>query len=268
VFFVSTFFFQVQLTIMSSFSDAAYLSTVFEYLSLMEIASLGRVNQYWNYVSRVCPRSVLDTVGLHMSTEQLLAMVLANRRNLTKIRLSSFHIEQLADGLLNILNQLPHLEHIELLEANRDGSVLFNGQALSEVSKYEIPGKKSLVLSCDPNIPSVKRLLNSLAPNLSTIAFLRGCESIFETEKQLMDFFENSCNFSLLSCVYLGTCNTAVEMDPVIALLLTNAENLRYIQWSNASASLEMMKALMQKEKKIHCAFEGAGFLSYFYGMV
>jgi hypothetical protein len=253
---------------MSIASEPAYLSTVFEYLSLMEIASVGRVNQYWSFVAQVCPRSVLDTVGLNVSTDQLLAMVLANRRNLTRLRLSSFHIELLADGLMQIIDQLPLIEHIELFQANRDGSVFLNNQNLAQVSKYQLTGTKSLVLSCDPSIPSVNRLLTHLAPTMSTIAFIRGCENLFETEKELLIFVEKNCNFSLLNCLFFGSCSSMVEMDPVIALLLTRAQNLKFIQWSNASASLEMMKALMQCEKKIHCAFEGAGFLSYFYGMV
>ena len=248
--------------------DPAYLGTVFEYLSLMEIASLGRVNHYWSRVSTVCPRSVLDTMGLSIRNDQLLAMVLANRRNLTKIRLSSSHLEQLAAGLLQILPQLPLLEHVELYQANRDGSVLYNAESLAEISKYERPGCKSLILGCDPSIPSVYRLVMHLIPQLSTVAFLKGTDSIFSTEKELINFLENSCNFPNLNCLHLGTCSNSVEMDPVIALLLAKAAELKYIQWSNASAGLEMMRALMLSENKIQCAFEGAGFLSFFYRMV
>jgi hypothetical protein len=245
------------------------LPTVFEFLPLMEVSALGHVNQYWNYVSSVCPMSVIDTVGLSIPIPRLMALINANRQSLVSLRMSNEDLECLIDEILTILPYLVKLESIAVFQANDDGSVSLG--SLWEVDKYTAPrltgkGVASLVLGCDPAIPAVGRLLNRLTPNLTTLAFLRGTENFFKTETDIQTFLSSNCSLDELQCLYLGHCLGTVDMDPVIALLLNSAKKLRYVEWSNAGAGLDMMKAIM-KTGSIHCAFEGAGFLSFLFRM-
>lgn len=235
---------------------------------MMDVGIVGTVNRHWNTVSQVCPRTVIDTVGMALSVDQLTALLIANRRTVHTVRISSNDVGELVERIIPILPQLVKLENLAFFSAAKDGTVFLNNGALKDVEQYIVSGKKSLILGCDPSLPAVEKLIIEMAPQLNTLVFLRGCDSLLKTDKQILNFLETNIDIEKINCLYLGHCSGGAELDPVIALLLSKASNLQYIQWSNAGASLEMMRALMSAEPKIHCAFEGAGFLSLFYRMV
>ena len=249
------------------------LTSVFEFLPLVEITTFSAVNRHWNFTASVCPMAVIDTLGMAIPLDRLLDLIRTNRRNVAILRISVRRqdLDSLMHELNILLPQMIRLHHLSIFTAHDNGSVTFNLQALAEVDKHSQPpesssGLSSLVLGCDPSIPSVRTFLAKVAKRLSTLAFLRGCHTVFKTEVEITQFLQDECDLACLRCLHLGACASAIDMDPLIALLLTHCQDLRYVQWSGAGASLDMMKSIMNK-KPIQCAFEGVGFLSLFMGL-
>ena len=259
----------------ATLSELPCLTSVLEYLPLLEIASFSRVNKWWDFSASVCPFSVLDTVGVSIPTERLIGMILANRTNLHVLRVSvpETRLSRFVQALTRILPQLTRLESLAIFTESADGSVRCNSQALLDIERRHTPTTgteyriTTLVLSCDPSVPAVRALIDTVAPGLTGIAFLRGCHDIFRSGDELSQFFELRLNMASIRCLYLGHCNSEIDMDPVIARLLADATQLEYIQWSGAGASIDMMKSLMQR-KSLECAFEGAGVLSMLTGLL
>lgn len=247
------------------------LPTVFEFLPLIEVTSMGLVNRHWNLVASVCPMTVIDTVGMSISTERLIDLIRANKRHLVSLKVSAIEVDQLVDLLIPLMQSLTRLEHLSIFSANADGAVRFDLGTLSAIEKHSpikrsrTCGLKSLVLGCEVSGSSIEKLLYQVSPQLTTLAFLRGCDSLFKTDEELIEFLNTKCTLSQMVCLHLGHCPGSVDMDPVIALLLAEADRLRYIHWSNAGAGLDMMKALMTHNGPIHCAFEGSNFLSFLF---
>ena len=250
---------------MSVLSSIDCLPSVFEYLSLVDASVLGSVCRHWGVVSQVCPRTVVDTVGFNIDPNQVVSMLLSSRRTVRTVRISAYDVEALLEAVLPILPELSNLENLAIFSAQKDGSVFCNGGGLKMIESYQRPGRRSLILSCDPSLPVINKLLTSWGKSLSSIAFLQGTFAIFKSEKDVVNFLDSKIDIAKLECLHLGHCKCSLDLDPVIAKLLAQAGQLKYIQWSDAGASLEMMRALMTSERKIKCAFEGAGFLSSFF---
>ena len=253
--------------------DLASLTSVFEFLPLVEIISCSNLNRHWNFTASVCPMAVIDTVGMAIPLDRLIHMISSNRRNVTILRMSvtRANMDALILELEKLMPEMTRLNHLSIFTAHDDGSVTFNFQALTDIDKHSLTkedesGLKSLVLGCDPAIPSVRTFMSIHARTLSTLAFLRGCHTAFKTEVEIAEFLESQCDLASVRCLHLGACSSSMDMDPLIALLLTQCESLRYVQWTGAGASLDMMKSIMSK-KPIECAFEGVGFLSLFMGL-
>lgn len=267
------------LGIMSSSSvltELPCLGSVLEFLPLVEMTRCSGMSKAWNLASFDSPLLYLDTVGISVSLDRLVQIVKDHRRTLVSLRVSfprAKDLDRFACELMSIMQDMPCLKQIALFSAYPDGSVRMNLHALSEIDRFSFswncdPKLESLVLGVDDlgSHPGVRDLLLKSAKTLSSLAFLKGCETLFRTDSELTEFVSNTLSLDTLKCLHLGFCDSSIDMDPVIAAILSRASSLEYIQWSGSGASIDMMKSLMGC-RKMHCAFEGVGFLSMLLGL-
>ena len=238
---------------------------------------MSTVNRWWNFVATVFPCSVLDTVGLDIPLDRLLYIIFRNRRNteILKVSVRETDIDEFVERLTPLLSDATLLTTLQIFSSNRDGAVRIPLKDLHDVEKFSTskrlmpettPGIQTLVLSCDPCGESIRSLLKLTGPSLTSLSFLKGCGRLFKSEEEITEFISHTLRLENIECLYLGSCSSSVDMDPVIARLLAEAGRLRFIQWTNAGASIEMMKSLTGK-KGLKCAFEGIGFLYLFAGL-
>lgn len=260
----------------SELTELPCLGSVLEFLPLVEMTLCSGMSKAWNLASLDSPLLYLDTVGISVSFDRLVQIVKDHRRTLVSLRVSfaeAKDLDRFARELTSILHDMPRLKQIAIFSAYPDGSVRMNLQALSVIDRFSFswncdPNIESLVLGVDDlgSLPSVRELLFRSAKTLSSLAFLKGCETLFRTDSDMTEFVSNTLSIGTVKCLHLGFCDSSIDMDPVIAAILSRASRLEYIQWSGSGASIDMMKSLMGC-RKMHCAFEGVGFLSMLLGL-
>jgi hypothetical protein len=175
------------------------------------------------------------------------------------------------DAIVKMLSnkKLPQLRRLSIFSSSgSDGSVRIPIRELNRLEKHHnaaaIGGRgiECLIIQCDPgDCPEVAELIRMVGPSLVTIGLLRGCSKWIKTSSEMIEFLKTIPNASNL---YLGICNVNVDMDEVVpghVFASTSTTKNRYIQYANASASIETLKLI--QEIFIDCEFDGIGFLSF-----
>ena len=99
-----------------------------------------------------------------------------------------------------------------------------------------------------------------LGPNLRSVALLRGPG--VNKSADLVSFIIHS--IPQADAIYLGPCVSDIDMDEVVPHIFANREAqepIRYLQWSNASASIDTLRFVRSKVSE--CDFDGLGFLMF-----
>ena len=190
-----------------------------------------------------------------------------------RVSVNEFEIDHFVSGLLDNLTKFPNLKKLAIFVSAPDGSVRIPIRDLSRIDTYDHQtvtddgdgdvdrGISSLILQIDPslkNCKSVERLLQQLGANLKTIALLRGTG--ITSSSDLVEFVQKTVPRA--ECIYLGPCEIDIDMDEVVPHIFSNLRKIQYLQWSNASASLDTLRFVRSKVLG-DCDFDGLGFLMF-----
>jgi len=251
-------------------SESPCLPSVYEFLGLSDKLSFARVNKYWRFVSTTSPSVVIDTVGFDLSISRLSSLVSRNAKYLETLRVSVREpdIDVFVSFLLENLGQLERLESLAIFVSLPDGSVRLPIRDLVRFDSFtqrtdcaKFRAITSLVLQVDPSTSkSVQTLLRILGPNLRSVALLRGPG--VNKSADLVSFITRS--IPQADAIYLGPCVSDIDMDEVVPHIFANREGqepIRYLQWSNASASIDTLRFVRSKVSE--CDFDGLGFLMF-----
>ena len=249
-------------------TESPCLPSVYEFLGLSDKLSFARVNKYWRFVSTTSPSTVIDTVGFDLSVGRLTSLISRNASYIEIIRVSvcESEIDGFISFILSHLNEFERLKKLAIFSSMPDGSVRLPIRDLQRIDGFDQPidcqsqnAITSLILQVDPAVSkSAQTLVNELGPNLKSVAFLRGPGVTKSTD--LLSLLTKS--IPLAESIYLGPCVTDIDMDEVVPHIFTNRENcIRYLQWSNASASLDTLRFVRSKVSE--CDFDGLGFLMF-----
>ena len=255
-------------------NESPCLPSVYEFLGLSDKTSFARVNKYWRFVSRSAPSTVIDTVGFNLSVSRLLSIILKNSHYLEILRVSvnESEVDHFVSVLLENISKFTNLKKLAIFVSAPDGSVRIPIRDLSRIDTYDhqtvtddgdgdVGGISSLILQIDPslkNCKSMQRLLQQLGANLKTIALLRGTG--ITSSSDLVEFVQKTVPRA--ECIYLGPCEIDIDMDEVVPHIFSNLRKIQYLQWSNASASLDTLRFVRSKVLG-DCDFDGLGFLMF-----
>jgi hypothetical protein len=243
-------------------TESPCLPCVYDFLNLSDKISFARVNSYWRFISTTCPSAVIDTVGFDISVSRLINLVRKNAHQLEILRVSmkESEIDFFVSELLINMDSFVNLEKVAIFVASPDGSVRIPIRDLSRIDSFDQSGSarfSSLILQFDPmRSKQTQKLISTIGEHLDTIAFLRG--SSFSSSDELVTFLSKTVPRA--STIYLGHCNTDINMDEVIPHILID-RTIKYLQWSNASASIDTLRFVQSKVTE--CDFDGLGFLMF-----
>jgi len=258
---------------------------MFDFLTLSEKSSFGRINRYWKFVSKACPTTVIDTVGYDIGICKLLSIIKANSHILEGLRVSvrEGQLRFFLTELISLFSEgsLENLKKLSIFVAvDSDGSVRIPIRDLSRLDRHhksiddEKPQDQShrfnleyLVIQADPgDCPELVQLMDMVGDSLKlqTIGLLRGCSKWLKSSEEMNKVLSSNI-FKFALNIHLGTCNINIDMDEVVPGFMTvdlcQRRSMRYMQWSNASASIETLKMVQRNCED--CDFDGISFLSF-----
>jgi hypothetical protein len=245
-------------------TESPCLPSVYDFLNLSDKLSFARVNRYWRFVSTTCPSAVIDTVGFDISVSRLVNLVKTNSSQLEILRVSirESEIDFFVSEFLSNMHKFSNLRKLAIFVSAPDGSVRIPIRDLSRIDMFDNPlghsGISSLILQFDPTRSKpTQKLIAAIGENLNTIAFLRG--SGLSSSDELVCFLTKTVPRA--SSIFLGHCDTDINMDDVVPHIFANRNTIKYLQWSNASASIGTLQFVQSKVSE--CDFDGLGFLMF-----
>jgi hypothetical protein len=178
-------------------------------------------------------------------------------------------LSDLVDYLISMLQsgKLCRLRRLSIyITTSSDGSVRIPIDHISRLEKHHLSKQttstlcvQSLIIQGDPGeYAPLARLVETVASDLITLGFLGGCSRWIRTSRDMVSFLMTMPNIVNL---HLGACNINVDMDEVIPHVLASAQPRGYIQYTNASASIETLKLI--RKNFADCYFDGIGFLAF-----
>lgn len=251
-------------------TESPCLPSVYEFLGLSDKLSFARVNKYWRFVSTTSPSAVIDTVGFDLSVSRLISLISRNASYIEILRVGVREpdIDSFISFLVSELNKFEKLTRIAIFSTSPDGSVRLPIRDLQRIDAFDntqySPSTSpshvtSLILQIDPSVSKpTQTLLKILGPNLSTVAFLRGPGVVKSAD--LVSLITHTVPRA--QSVYLGPCTSDIDMDEVVPHIFADRQNpIQYLQWSNASASIDTLRFVHSKVSE--CDFDGLGFLMF-----